>query len=517
MALYAVYLRKSRADLEAESLGQGETLARHRTALFDCAKRNGLEIGEVYEEIVSGDSIEARPQMLRLLSDVEKGRWAGVLCMDIDRLARGDSADQARISRTFRIANTLIITPARVYDTSRDSDEEYVDFELFMARREYKAISRRIMRGRIASAREGHFLGSTPPFGYDRVKAPRGYTLAPNADSDTVRLIFALCIEGLGCRAIAKRLSETGIPTRKGGLWSAATISDILKNPVYCGKIRWRFRREEKSSENGVVTRKRRENPDCILAEGLHPAIIGDEEFRKAQQLIATRKAPRNRKSAALQNPLAGLVYCGKCGRLMTRLGTGAKNRSPLLRCPNSGCDNVSAKLVQVENALAESLWRWLGGCRVSPCGTCVTDSEQAERFAERRLRAELSALEQRRERVFSLLEQGVYSPREFRERETALENRREQLCGQLARFSRPAENALPSRAENCPPQLPAKNNPPPKSIAEIYAACSPAEKNRLLKSIVSRVFYLKPQRDSKAARCGFTLEVLPLFPWEEE
>ena len=177
MGQYALYLRKSRADLDAEALGHGETLARHRAALLELASRNDFTVGEIYHEIVSGDSIEGRPEMLWLLADVEKGRWAGVLCMDIDRLARGDSSDQARILRTFRIAKKLIITPARVYGTTLDSDEEYVDFELFIARREYKAISRRIMRGRIASTREGHFSGSTPPFGYDKVRLEKDAAL----------------------------------------------------------------------------------------------------------------------------------------------------------------------------------------------------------------------------------------------------------------------------------------------------------------------------------------------------
>ena len=170
-------------------MGQGETLARHRAALLDYAARHGLEIGAVYEEIISGESIDARPKMKQLLREVEQGRWAGVLCMDIDRLARGNSADQARVSNTFRISGTLIITPSKVYDQSRESDEEYVDFELFMARREYKTISRRIMRGRIASVKEGHFIGSTPPYGYDKVKVEkgRGFTLLPNSESDTVK------------------------------------------------------------------------------------------------------------------------------------------------------------------------------------------------------------------------------------------------------------------------------------------------------------------------------------------
>lgn len=229
--LYAIYLRKSRADLEAEAMGQGETLARHRAALLDYAAHHGLEIGAVYEEIISGESIDARPKMKQLLREVEQGRWAGVLCMDIDRLARGNSADQARVSNTFRISGTLIITPSKVYDQSRESDEEYVDFELFMARREYKAISRRIMRGRIASVKEGHFIGSTPPYGYDKVKVEkgRGFTLLPNSESDTVKQIYSMCISGMGCNAIARRLDMMGVTPRKGSSWSSASIQDILK------------------------------------------------------------------------------------------------------------------------------------------------------------------------------------------------------------------------------------------------------------------------------------------------
>ena len=232
--LYAIYLRKSRADLEAEAMGQGETLARHRAALLDYAAHHGLEIGAVYEEIISGESIDARPKMKQLLREVEQGRWAGVLCMDIDRLARGNSADQARVSNTFRISGTLIITPSKVYDQSRESDEEYVDFELFMARREYKAISRRIMRGRIASVKEGHFIGSTPPYGYDKVKVEkgRGFTLLPNSESDTVKQIYSMCISGMGCNAIARRLDMMGVTPRKGSSWSSASIqlsSTIVK------------------------------------------------------------------------------------------------------------------------------------------------------------------------------------------------------------------------------------------------------------------------------------------------
>ncbi len=116
---YLIYLRKSRMDMEAEARGEGETLARHRTTLLALARRMGLEIGGIYEEIVSGETIAARPQMQRLLSEVEAGQWEGVLVMEVERLARGDSIDQGIVAQAFKYSGTKIITPAKTYDPGK--------------------------------------------------------------------------------------------------------------------------------------------------------------------------------------------------------------------------------------------------------------------------------------------------------------------------------------------------------------------------------------------------------------
>jgi hypothetical protein len=68
--LYAVYLRKSRKDVEMEALGHGETLSRHEQALGDLAARLGIRVAQTYREIVSGDTIAERPEVRRLLDDV---------------------------------------------------------------------------------------------------------------------------------------------------------------------------------------------------------------------------------------------------------------------------------------------------------------------------------------------------------------------------------------------------------------------------------------------------------------
>ena len=132
MEQYLIYLRKSRSDLEAEAHGEGETLSRHEHTLLELAKRQHLNVTDIYREVVSGDTIAARPMMQRVLSEVEQGVWSGVLVMEVERLARGDTIDQGIIAQTFKFSGTKIITPIKTYDPDNEFDEEYFEFGLFM-------------------------------------------------------------------------------------------------------------------------------------------------------------------------------------------------------------------------------------------------------------------------------------------------------------------------------------------------------------------------------------------------
>lgn len=137
---YCIYLRKSRADMDAEAHGEGETLARHEKLLLEVAKRKELNITQIHREIVSGDTIVARPVMQHLLQEVRDGRWAGVLVVEVERLARGETIDQGIVAQTFTSTETKIITPIKDYDPTNEFDEEYFEFGLFMSRREYKSL-----------------------------------------------------------------------------------------------------------------------------------------------------------------------------------------------------------------------------------------------------------------------------------------------------------------------------------------------------------------------------------------
>src|SRR5579875_2919177 len=190
----AMYLRKSRADVEAEARGEGETLSKHRKALLDLAEKKKYTVRAVFEEIVSGERIADRPEMQKLLHQVRDNQYDAVLCMDMDRLGRGNMIDQGLIQESFKSSQTLIITPRKVYNLDDEMDEEWSEFEAFMARRELKLITRRMQRGRRDSSRDGKHVAKKPPYGY-----MRGEDLKLYPDPETapiVRQIFEWSADG---------------------------------------------------------------------------------------------------------------------------------------------------------------------------------------------------------------------------------------------------------------------------------------------------------------------------------
>lgn len=315
----AIYLRKSKMDLELEAMGEEETLARHKKILLDIAKRQKLNIGEIYQEVVSGESIQDRPVMQRLLNDVMDGQYRSVMVMEVQRLARGNTKDQGEVAEAFKYSNTKIVTPQKTYDPNNEYDEEYLEFGLYMSRREYTAINRRMGIGKIQSVKEGNYIGSLPPFGYDIVKkAKRDRTLKFNEQSKYVKLMFDWHIdERLSASEIGARLRSMGVKTQTGkDEWNRGTIKDILSNHLYCGKIRWNKRKQTKeyNRDTGLKTKHRPDSKDYLIVDGKHQGIISEERFELAQTFFDL-KPPA--KPTELVNPFAGVLYCKKCGKAM--------------------------------------------------------------------------------------------------------------------------------------------------------------------------------------------------------
>ena len=228
-----MYLRKSRMDTDYEEISITETLSRHRITLEKLCKSKRLHVDEVLEEVVSGESLTARPQMMRLLEMVSTGAYAGVVCMDIERLSRGSSIESGYIMQILQVNGCKIVTPGKIYDLQNESDEQFTDMKFMFSRYELKTITKRLVRGRNQSASEGKFMGSMAPYGYRAYKLPgeKGNSLMViPEEASVVRMIFGMYgLQGMGYNAIAYRLNDMHIPARKGQ-WSQTSVANILTN-----------------------------------------------------------------------------------------------------------------------------------------------------------------------------------------------------------------------------------------------------------------------------------------------
>ncbi len=517
---YCAYLRKSRADRDAELRGEEETLARHKRILTELSEKMQKPISRFYSEVVSGDTISDRPVMRELLSDVESGVWKGVFVVEVERLARGNTRDQGIVADTFKYSDTIIITPTKTYDPNNEFDEEYFEFGLFMSRREYQTIKRRLQRGRIASVEEGNFVGGAAPYGYKKVKLSKGYSLEIIPEqAEIVKKIFEWYCNGeqqpdgsvrrLGADAIAARLDSLGIKPMVKDKWSKATIQDMLKNPTYIGKVFFGQRKEVKSSVNGQIVTRRVYNPEHIIAQGKHEAIIDDETFHLAATIRKERKRQTVPSSTVLQNPLSGLVYCQKCGALMTRLAPNKKNLYSTLKCPNRYCDNVSTPVFLVERQILQYLHNWMHSYeldnKIIPFSP-VNSEINLKMEITKKLESEISRLNSQLNRAYDLLEQNVYTIDVFCERQSNLKASITTAESQL--------KAVQTELKKLYEIQDTQNRFAPRvsHLLDTYHSNSAEQNNELLKELIERITYEKNERNTRGKRenCNFTLHIYP-------
>lgn len=426
MPKYLVYLRKSRADGEHETVE--EVLAKHYKMLQDyAAAKLGGAIPEdlIYREVVSGETIQDRPEMKKILDRIQVEDITGVLVVEPQRLSRGDLSDCGTIIRAFRYTDTLIVTPPKTYDLGDKFDRKFFEMELMRGNDYLEYVKEIMLRGRLASVQEGNYIGSSAPYGYDKIKEGRSFTLVPNAEADVVRLMFELwTAEGLGTTTIANRLNALHIRPRKSQLWNPASIRDMLRNPVYIGKIRWNWRKHVKKYEDGelVNSRPKSKKEDWILVDGKHEALISEEVFDAAQERFGS--LPKVKAKSGLRNPFAGIMHCS-CGRAM--IYQPSRKCEARLHCAyQMHCSNRSATYTEVEEEVIRALRSFAADVRELLDGG--HKSSGVHEAVSAALTKELNALETQQERLYEFLEQGIYTTEVFVKRNAALAQRRSEL-----------------------------------------------------------------------------------------
>lgn len=479
---WLMYLRKSRQDNPDESVE--EVLAKHETILQEWARRElGREIPEdcIYREVVSGESLNDRIEIKKVLSRIEDACVAGVIVVEPQRLSRGDLEDCGKLISTLQYTNTLVATPMMIYSMDNKMERRFFQDELMRGRDYLEYTKEILLRGRIAAVKKGCYISVVPPYGYDKLLIGKDHTLTPNDNADVVRLIFDLYVNhDKSFHHIACHLNKMNIPAPMGGIWRSDTIRVILKNVHYIGKVSFNKIKKTTVVENGERVIKRLTQPpdEVIIAEGKHPAIVDLTLFQKAQEKRDAE--PRKKRDTTLHNVFSGLLFCEKCGRAIMRHPY--KHSEARMECRSSPKCYKTAKYSEVEQAVISTL-----ECSELPKLRAMRDNKAGDSIVLQKrllehLEKQMDEYRQQEDKQYDLLETGVYTQALFDRRNTVLRQKIDECQAQI----RQAKAAIPKSIDY------------DERITELEQAIeilkisdiSIERKNKFLKRIIERIDY---------------------------
>ena len=478
------YLRKSRME---EGMDTDEVLAKHQKSLYDYARQHKIHIIATYPEVVSGESLYARPQMLQLLQDVEDGRYDCVLCMDLDRLSRGRMKDQGIILDAFKDSGTLIVTPDKVYDLSDEIDEEYAELKTFMSRREYKIINKRLRRGIQQCIESGGYIANAP-YGYRKTIVDRKPTLEIyEPEAKFVRMMYEMYAQGYGCYTIAHHVNALGAKPHRTTEFNRSSVAHILRNPTFIGKIVWNQKKHIKKGSKGNPKHITIYQPrdQWTITDGLHPAIVDKALYDKVQDIFEGRYHPPSN-DGTIKTPLVGLVKCGNCGMNMQRL----MGKYPHLSCYRAGCC-ASAKYEYVEERILDFLADTLMQLSLEAAAATPTKNTDVLDSALAAVRKELALAQKQKTRLYELLEMGEYDLPTFRERMAAVRQKIEKLEKREADACRAANDARLADPAAMVQKL--------QAVLDTYWTSDAAGRNALLRSVIDQITYHKEKKTKPA------------------
>lgn len=171
-------------------------------------------------------------------------------------------------------------------------------------------LSGEVMRGMTENAMRGGYNANVP-FGYSKKKGKESVPVINPEEASVIKRIFRMFTEErIPLSDISATLNKEGIHTSRGGLWETRTISYILENPFYIGKIRWNYFDRKHN--------KRKSKADVIVVDGKHEAIISDEQFALSGKLLAEMRSHtgygKKRSAVGTGHFMSGMIKCSHCG-----------------------------------------------------------------------------------------------------------------------------------------------------------------------------------------------------------
>ena len=484
---YIIYLRKSRSDNPNESVE--EVLEKHETMLQEYALREfGHKIPEenIYREVVSGESIDAREEIKKVLARIEDPNILGVIVVEPSRLSRGDLLDCGRLINDLRYTKTLVVTPYMTYDIENKMERKFFQDELLRGN-DYLEYTKEILwRGRVAACKRGCYLGSIPPYGYRKVTIGKDHTLEIVEDEAAiVRQVFDWYIQGITLLNISRKLNEMGVKSQTGGEWTKSSLRGVINNEHYLGYVLYSKRVETVCVENGerIVRSLSQPEDKIIKAKGLHQPIIDQATWDAARNVCPS--VPRTKRVFPLKNPLASVLVCAKCGKVMSRAKYDhAEDRYTCrygLKCYKSVkvSDMVNAVVTAIEEVELPSMELKVQNNE--------GNSHKIQQQLLAKLEKQMEEYEAQEEAQYEYLESKQYTPEVFTKRNAALRAKMDVCQAEIKK----ARASMPKSVDY---EVVVKNLRDVVTILKDDEA-TPDVKNKIVKTIIDRIEYSGPPR----------------------
>ncbi|WP_353271844.1 recombinase family protein [Wolbachia endosymbiont (group A) of Nomada goodeniana] len=294
----AIYTRKSNEDGLEQKFN---SLDAQRVACEKYIKsREGwVVLAKRYDDGGYSGKNLARPAIKELFEDVKAGEVDFVVVYTLDRLSR-ETKDSIEVTSFFRRHRVNFVAVTQIFDNNTPMGKFVQTVLSGAAQLEREMIVERVKNKIATSKEEGLWMGGNVPLGYD-VKDKE--LIINEKEAKLVKHIFERYMELKSMAELARELNREGYRTKrfeaKSGkvhgeeIFKKATVRRIITNPIYMGKIR----HYEKQYE------------------GKHEAIIEEEKWQKAQELIKNQPYQGKKYEEAL---LKGIIKCKSCDVNMT-------------------------------------------------------------------------------------------------------------------------------------------------------------------------------------------------------
>ncbi|QWU17335.1 site-specific DNA recombinase [Paenibacillus sophorae] len=406
----AIYIRVS-TDMQAE---EGFSIEGQRSRLTSFSESQDWSIYDFYVDDGYSAKDLKRPDMQRMLADMEERKFDVVLVYKLDRLTRS-VADLHALLKTFDLHGVKFKSSTEIFETTTAMGRFFITLVGAMAEWERGTISERVRFGVEQMVAEGRRPGGVLPYGYTQ----QGQLIPEEAE--LIREVRDMYLSGMGYKTIAMKLNRSD-KQRRGHDWTDGTVGYTLENPFYAGIIRL----GSKTAAGTYVNSKRDERVKCIYGKGSHEAIFTQEEYDEIKAFMA-RKA-KGGYSRINTYWFSGVLRCGRCGaamfgRLTTkRTTTKGDVRTQYYICSNrhhiKTCDLPIFRQIHVEHLVLQYIERLQVDMeRLKEEAQRITEDEGKKKTEIDKEKRELAKISERREKWQYMFVEGLISKEDIRKK----------------------------------------------------------------------------------------------------